>query len=129
MVEGILNSPVVTQATYVGGRTENYLFSMEQSCPADKLPSASSVDEPENDQKENRANGSGDDRGHDTGAKMNSQSGKQPIAYKGADDADAKIRHETKASASHDLAGKPTRDQSDQQNDKQAFTGHDVLRP
>jgi hypothetical protein len=38
-----------------------------------------------------------------------------PIADKSAD---AKVRHETKAGASRDLASKPTRDQSDQQNDK-----------
>jgi len=30
--------------------------------------------------------------------------------------------HETKAGAFHDLARKPTRDQSDQQNNKQTFT-------
>jgi hypothetical protein len=47
------------------------------------LPPASSVDEPENDQQENGANGGGDDGGHDTRAKMDSQSGQEPIADKG----------------------------------------------
>jgi hypothetical protein len=78
------------------------------------LPPASSVDEPENDQEENCANGGGDNGGHYTRAKMDSQSGQEPIADEGADDADAKVRHEPKAGAPHDLAGKPARDQSDQ---------------
>ena len=62
--------------------------------------------------------GSGDDGGHDTGAKMDPQSRQYPIADKGADDADAKVCHKPKAGAPHDLAGKPTRNQSDKQNDE-----------
>jgi hypothetical protein len=38
-------------------------------------PSASSVDEPENDQKQNRADSRRDDGGQDTEAKMDPQSG------------------------------------------------------
>jgi hypothetical protein len=49
---------------------------------------------------------------------MDPQSGQEPIADEGADNADAKVRHEPKAGAPHDLASKPTCDQTDQQNDK-----------
>src|SRR5580700_6282951 len=80
------------------------------------LPPASSVDEPESDQEENCTNGGSYDGGHDTRAKMDSQSGQEPIADEGADDADAKVRHEPKAGAPYNLAGKPACDQSDQQN-------------
>ena len=53
---------------------------------------------------------------------MDPEPGQQPIADKGADDADAEVRDETEARAPHDLAGKPTRDQSDQQDDEEALT-------
>jgi hypothetical protein len=53
---------------------------------------------------------------------MDSQSGQEPIADEGADDADAQVRHEPKAGAPHDLAGKLACDQSDQQNDEQTLT-------
>jgi hypothetical protein len=100
------------------------VISSDQTPRIVALPPASSIDEPENDQEENCANGGGDDGGHYTRAKMDSESGQEPIADEGADDANAKVRHEPKAGASHDLAGKPARDQSDQQNDQQTLTRH-----
>jgi hypothetical protein len=89
---------------------------------ATNSPPASSVDKPENDQKQDGADSRGDDRRQDTEAKMDTQSGQQPIADESADDADAKIRHKAETGASHDLTGEPTRDQSDHQNDEQTFT-------
>ncbi len=45
---------------------------------------------------------------------MNPEPGQQPITDKSPDDADAKVGHQTESGTSHNLSGKPTRDQSHQ---------------
>ncbi len=57
---------------------------------------------------------------------MNAQFGQQPIADESADNAYAKIGDETKARAAHDLARKPTRDNADENNDDETFTGQGI---
>src|SRR3954454_19690138 len=53
------------------------------------LPAAASMDEPENDQKQNGADGSGNNGGNNSAAQVNSQLRKQPTPDQGANNADA----------------------------------------
>ena len=86
------------------------------------LPSAPSVDEPKNDQKQYCTDGGGYDRGNDPGAEVDAQLRQQPTADQGADDPNAEIGNETVAGTSYNLAGQPSRDEADQQNDEKALT-------
>ncbi len=53
----------------------------------------------------------------------------QPAADEGADDADDEIADEAEAAAAHQLAGEPARDQTDDQENEQAFSAHDLNLP
>src|SRR6266536_1995394 len=75
-------------------------------------PSAPSVDEPKNYQKQYCADSSVDNGGDDAGPKMNAQLRQQPIADEGADDPNDDIGEETEAGALHDLSGKPSSDEA-----------------
>jgi hypothetical protein len=86
------------------------------------LPSAPSVDEPENNQQQDGADCSGNDRRNDPSAEVDAQSGQQPIPDKGPDDPDAEVGNETEASTAYNFASQPSRDDADQQNNEKAFT-------
>jgi hypothetical protein len=80
------------------------------------------VDEPENNQKQYGADGGGNDRRNDPGAEVDAQLGQQPTADQGADDPNAEVGNQTVAGTPHDLAGQPSGDEADQQNNEKAFT-------
>jgi hypothetical protein len=85
-------------------------------------PTSPSKDNPENDQKQDGANGCRDDGGDNANAKVDAQPWQQPTAYQSADNPNGNVSDETKAGASHDLAGKPSSDKANQQNDEETFT-------
>jgi len=78
------------------------------------LPSAPSVDEPKNNQKQYGADSGGNDRCNDPGAEVDAQLGQQPTADQGADDPNAEVGNQTVAGTSHNLAGQPSGDEADQ---------------
>src|ERR1700737_489672 len=89
-----------------------------------RLPSAPSVDEPENEQKQDGADGGGDDGRHDPGTEVDAQLRQQPTADQGANDADADVGNHAEAGAANHLARKPSGDQTDQQDDEETFGRH-----
>src|SRR5260370_28662371 len=90
---------------------------------------AAGIDEPKNDKGDDGADGRRDDGRNDAGAEVNSQLWQQPTADEGANDADADIGDKAVAGAADDLAGKPSRDQTDQQNDENRFIRHAHFLP
>jgi hypothetical protein len=90
-----------------------------------KLPPPAALDEPQNDQKKNGAQSSRDDRIDDTAAKMNAEAGKQPAADQGTRNSNTDIGDETESGAADDFAREPARNQADNQDDKNAFAGHE----
>jgi hypothetical protein len=54
---------------------------------------------------------------------VNAQFGQQPITDESADNAYAKIGDKTEARAAHDLARKPARENADEDDDDETFTG------
>src|SRR5438477_6420456 len=50
--------------------------------------------------------------------------GKQPTSDKGAENPDNEVTNETKAGPAHDLTCQPAGNQTDKQDEQQAFTGH-----
>src|SRR3970282_251559 len=83
-----------------------FLFSLVARFPLDhswghatwwaaSSPAATSVEEPQNDQKHDGADRGGDDCGYDAGTKADTQLGQQPTADKGADDPKSDVGEET----------------------------------
>src|SRR5262245_59957596 len=89
-----------------------------------KSPSATAVNEPQDDQENNRSDGGHDDGRNDAGAEVDAQLGQEPTPDERADNSDADVRDEAIAGAFDDLSGKPSRDQADQQNDENRFIRH-----
>ncbi len=79
-----------------------------------RSPSAPSVDKPENDQKKHGADRCGNDGGNYAGAEVDTQLGQQPTSNQGADDSNTNVGDQAVSSASHDLSGKPSGDQTDE---------------
>jgi hypothetical protein len=55
---------------------------------------------------------------------MDAELRKQPTTDEGADDSDDEIADDPKPSASHDLAGQPSGDEPDNQDDQQTLSRH-----
>lgn len=55
---------------------------------------------------------------------MDTELRQQPASDKGAENADDDIANETKAGPAHDLTCQPACNQTDKQDEQQAFTGH-----
>jgi hypothetical protein len=85
-------------------------------------PSAASVDESQNDEEQDGADGRGDDCRDDAGPEMNAEPRQQPVADEGTDDADSEVGDETEAGPPDHLSGEPARDQPHQQDDEQTLT-------
>lgn len=77
-------------------------------------PPASTLDEADDEEQHNRADGGIDDQTEDSGAKMDVQSRQQPVANEGADNPDDQITDEPKSCALHDLTGQPPGNQTNQ---------------
>src|ERR1700722_19025854 len=95
--------------------------------PRCRSPPAATVEEPQNDQEQERSDGRRDDGGDDAGAEMNAQSRQQPAADEGADNPNADIGDDAETGAANDLPGEPPGDETDQQDDEKAFPRHGML--
>jgi hypothetical protein len=67
-------------------------------------PSASTMNEPHDQQKDQRADRGVDDLRNNSRAKVDAKLRQQPTAEEGAYDSDAEIADDPKSDASHDLA-------------------------
>src|SRR5215470_12586112 len=82
------------------------------------------MEQPEDDEKQHGA-----DRGHDHGgdesaADVDAQARQQPSADQGTDYSNADVGDDAETGASNDLPGKPTGDETDEQNDENALVRH-----
>src|SRR5262245_12006371 len=96
------------------------------------MPSADvralAFDEPDNDQKYDRADRGVDDGADETGERHEPQLREQPHADEGAHDADDDVPEESEAKTAHDLPGQPAGNRADDQHDDNAvYSNHDVL--
>jgi hypothetical protein len=55
---------------------------------------------------------------------MDAELGEQPATDEGTNNSNDQITDQTKAGPSHDLAGQPSRDDSNQQDDEKTFARH-----
>src|ERR1700736_5425090 len=90
-------------------------------------PSPSAADEPENQQEQHRADRGVDDRSDNTHANVDAELRQQPVADEGAYDSDDEVAEDPIPGAAHDLAGQPSGNDADQQDDEETFTRHDTL--
>src|SRR5437016_1186682 len=90
-------------------------------------PAASAANEPENQQKQHRADRGVDDRSDNAHANVDAELRQQPVADEGAYDSDDEVADDPIPRAAHDLAGQPSCNDADQQDDEETFTRHDTL--
>jgi hypothetical protein len=76
---------------------------------------------PNHKQKQDRANGSVDDRGDNAGTEMDADLRQQPVANKRADNAYYQIADESESGPPYDLSGQPASDETDEQYDQKTF--------
>ncbi len=62
-----------------------------------------------------------DDRGSDADTQMNVQSRQQPAADERAGNSHDDVAEEAEAGAAHDMAGQPSGNQTDDENDDETF--------
>jgi len=91
------------------------------ACGRSPPPPALSADQAKNNEKDHSADGGYDDRSANTGANADAQFGQQPTSDQGTNHADTDVPDQTEPEASHKDAGKPSGDESDQQNDEQTL--------
>jgi hypothetical protein len=97
------------------------------SSPASSRSSSrakSAANKADDEQQYQRANCGVDDCRNETGAKMNSKSGKQRTPDESACYSDDEIADDPEPGALHNLACKPAREEPDKQDHKEAFVGH-----
>jgi hypothetical protein len=82
---------------------------------------AAATNQPHDEQEYQRPDRRVDDRRYDTNAKVNTELGQQPVADEGAYDPDEEIPNDSEPGASYDLARQPSRDETDQQYDKETL--------
>jgi hypothetical protein len=92
------------------------------SAPA-SAPAASEAtpQKPNHKQKQDRANGSVDDRGDNAGTEMDADLRQQPVANKRADNAYYQIADESESGPPDDLSSQPAGNKTDEQYDQQTF--------
>src|SRR5580658_3718413 len=91
--------------------------------PSCASPSAStSANESDDDQKQNCADRGVGDRGYDAVAEMNVELRQRPASDEGAGNADDEVAEDSKARALHDLAGDPSGDDADADDDEKTFS-------
>src|SRR6202035_2994789 len=84
-------------------------------------PPALSADQPDDQEQQYRADRSTDDRRDNARAEMDSELRKYPARNKRPRDSNDEIANEAQAGALDDLAGKPARDEADNQYDEETF--------
>jgi hypothetical protein len=82
------------------------------------------MDEPQDEQQQNGADRGVDDRRDHPASEMDTELRQQPAPDEGADDPNDHIADESKAGPSYDLAGQPSGNETDQQDDEKAFARH-----
>jgi hypothetical protein len=87
-------------------------------------PGAGAANQPDDQQQQQRADRGVDYRRDDADAKMDAELGHEPLADAGAYDSDDEISDNSKPGASNDLARQPSRNEADQQYDKQTLARH-----
>src|SRR5436190_3176224 len=84
-----------------------------------RLPATAALDQPHDDQQNNRTDGGGDDRPQNATAEPQAQHWKEPARNQGADDTNDNIADEAEACALYNLTGKPAGCKTDQQDNKE----------
>src|SRR5215472_8337864 len=97
------------------------LAALPASAPAPAPPT--SANQPKQQKKNHRAYQGIKNQGDNPGAKMNADPWQQPIADKGADQANNQVTDQPKAAAFHQPAGEPPRDNADDQYDEKTLIG------
>ena len=87
-------------------------------------PSTATAEKPHHEEQQHGADGGVDDRADDTAAEMDAEPGQQPTAYKGAQDTDDQIADDPKSGPAYDLTGQPACNETDEQDDQEAFARH-----
>jgi hypothetical protein len=82
---------------------------------------APASNQPDDEEKDNRADGGVNDRADRSAPKMDAQAGQQPVTDGRADDPDDYIPDQAITGSAHDLPGQPPGDQADQHYDNNAF--------
>src|ERR1700730_2792050 len=90
-------------------------------------PAAAAPDEPENQQEQHRADRGVDDRSDNTHPNVDAELRQQPVADEGPYDSDDEVADDPIPGTAHDMAGQPSGNDADQQDDEETFTGHDTL--
>ena len=88
------------------------------------LPTAAAPDKPYDEEQHDRANGGVDDRGDNSGTKLNTEPRQQPAPNEGTDDPDDEVTNKPKTGPAHDLTGQPAGDHANQQDHKKTFARH-----
>jgi hypothetical protein len=84
-------------------------------------PSTASSEESEDDEKQHGTDGGGDNGTDYAGANMDVQPGQEPSADEGTDNANDEVSDEAKTGSPHHLAGEPSRNDTDHQNQQQTL--------
>jgi hypothetical protein len=86
-------------------------------------PSAAS-NEAHDEQEQYGPDGGVEDGTDQSGPEMDAELRQQPASNKGTQNSDNKVADQSEAGPLHDLAGEPTGDKANKQDDQQAFTRH-----
>ena len=84
-------------------------------------PSASAMNEPQDQQQYERPDGCVDDRRNDARTEMDAESRQQPTADDGAYDSDNEVADEPKPASARDPAGQPSGNEANDQNYQETF--------
>ena len=91
------------------------------SPPTPATPTA--AHQPKDQKKHHRTYEGIDDKGNDPSAKMDAEARQQPITDKCTDQANNQVADQSKATTRHYSAGKPSRDNADDQDDEETLIG------
>jgi len=81
------------------------------------LPSPTTIDQPEYEEQHKRSYRRWDNRGDQAAAQVNVQMRQKPSAYQSTNNSNRNVGDQPKSSTLNNLDRKPTRDQSNKQND------------
>jgi hypothetical protein len=82
------------------------------------------LDEPQDKEQQDRADGGVDDCSDDPCSEMNAELRQQPASDKGAQDPDNEITNDPETAPAHDLTGQPAGNDTHKQYNQQALTRH-----
>src|SRR3984957_17859988 len=91
--------------------------------PAASVVTAAAANQTEQQQKDNSADKGVDDQRHNAAPEVNTKLRQQPVADKGADQADQQIADQSEPATLHHPAGQISGNDSDEDNDEKALVG------